>query len=86
MTEEPFLKRKSFFMSMGDKTMQEYVKVREKTIWTDSSGNDRMVWQMDSNYIKNCMNKIKRGEFVPDRDRYIPLFENELIYRQINKQ
>lgn len=81
--QEPFLKRKEFFMNIDDRAMKMHVEIRDNIEWVSSKGITNNMVDMDSNYIKNCINKIKRGEFGQERVQKLPIFENELIYRQI---
>ena len=81
--KEPFLKRKKFFMNIDDKAMKMHVELRRGIEWVSSKGVTYNMVDMDSNYIKNCINKIKRGEYGQEIVQTLPIFENELIYRQI---
>lgn len=80
-----FLKRKKFFMTMEDKTMQKHGRKRGTLTWTGSDGRNHKLEDMDVNYVRNCVNKIKRDAMSSDRIAMLPHLENELIYRQILK-
>ena len=83
MKKEPFLKRKKFFMSINDRAMKQHAELRHSIEWTSSKGTINNIVDMDVNYIRNCINKIKRGEFGQEIGQKLSIFENELIYRQI---
>lgn len=82
---EPFLKRRAFYMDLNTKSMKIHGVRRMDIEWVDSKGSTHKLIEMDANYINNCINKIKRNEFTPDRVAELPSLENELIYRQILK-
>jgi hypothetical protein len=83
MSEEPFLKRKKFFMNIDDRAMKLHIQLRYSVEWVSSKGITNNITQMDTNYIRNCINKIKRGEYEKQIVQKLPVLENELIYRQI---
>jgi len=70
-------------MNIDDKAMKMHIELRHSIEWVSSKGIANYMVYMDSNYIKNCINKLKRGEFGQERIQKLPILENELIYRQI---
>lgn len=81
-----FLKRKKFFMTMEDKTMKKHGSLRMNIKWIGSDGRKHLISDIDINYIRNCVNKVKRDPVSNDRVKLLPHLENELIYREILKE
>lgn len=52
------------------------------TVWTSQNGSSKSIANMDSNHLKNCINKIGRGE-MDDRLWMLDILKMEEIYRQI---
>jgi hypothetical protein len=79
------LKRKVFHLDMENSSIVEHLQIREVATWINMHGTARFIKDMDTNYIRNCVIKIKRGGFNDDKSHYLVNLENELNYRQILK-
>ncbi len=78
-------RKKTKWESVQD--MVDHVSVREKAAWHSSTKNKMIfVWRMDINYIKNCLNKLKRNEYdfseKMNKD-WIDFFTKEINYREL---
>lgn len=78
-------KRKKSKYSKSSRAIMLHMKERG-LVWSSSNGVKKSIAIMDSNHIKNCLNKIERGEFPDDRNKYISVFKMELIYRSLFDQ
>tara|TARA_R110000822_G_scaffold227017_1_gene359680 strand:- start:59403 stop:59663 length:261 start_codon:yes stop_codon:yes gene_type:complete len=85
MIQEPFLKRKEYFMDINSKLIKNHISIRDSIQWTSSKGNIMSITDMDVNYIRNCVNKIERGEMELVRAEKLLNLKNELIYREVIK-
>ncbi len=75
-------KRKKFKWSMQDEAIQNHVNNDRGLTWTSSNGKTQSIAIMDSNYIKNAIAKVERGEKNGGKF-LLPVLKLELIYRQI---
>ena len=56
---------------------------RRSIVWISSSGTGYSLPVMDSNYIKNCLAKIKNdSHFAIGKGHFVFLMEMELLYRE----
>lgn len=78
-------RKKSKWTSVEE--MTNHVSVREKAAWHSSTKKQMIfVWRMDVNYIKNCLNKLKRNEYDFDEEckkEWIEFFTKEINYREL---
>ena len=77
--------RKKSKYCKSSKAIMLHLKERA-LVWISASGESESIALMDSNHIKNCLNKIERGEFSEDKNKYISVFKMELIYRSLFDQ
>ncbi len=70
--------RKKSKYSKSSRAITQHMNKRG-LVWTSANGSEKAIAIMDSNHIKNCLNKIERGEFSDNRDNYISVFKMELI-------
>tara|TARA_B100000768_G_C11209014_1_gene345152 strand:+ start:189 stop:431 length:243 start_codon:yes stop_codon:yes gene_type:complete len=73
-------KRKDFKWNEDSSLFLDHSSKRN-TIYIDSTGKNRTIKEMDTNHIKNVLNKINRTENW--KNNFKVLLEIELIYRQV---
>lgn len=84
--EKQFLKRKEFFMEINHEVIQGHLNIRDNIYWMDSKGSSHNLPLMDINYIRNCVNKMERGDADTNVTKeMLPWLKRELIYREILK-
>lgn len=59
-----------------------HISIRGEFTWMSSKGELFFVKEMDSNYIKNSLNKIERDKLI-NKEYMVPVLKMELEYRAI---
>ena len=73
-------RKKSKWDKLDNNEMKLHVSQRAVYIWESSTGKLTELPSMDTNYIRNCLNKIIRDDWKTDWKK---IFQIELTYRQI---
>ena len=78
-----FPKRKRFKYALNSNLIDKHLKNRNSLLWSsNSSGEKIFIKNMDTNYIKNAINRVKKDHDI-DRLKLIEDLKIELIYREL---
>ena len=74
-------RRKSKY-NLDSKEIIDHLSHSRRIKWVSSKGKFILVKDMDSNYIKNVLNKIERCKLI-NKKYMVPVLKMELEYREI---
>lgn len=73
-------RRASKWGKLDNEDMKMHSEQRDVLVWESSNGDHKTLPDMDTNHIRNCLNKVIRDDW---RTSWKKTFQLELTYRQI---